>query len=70
MRTRKLTRRQAIAVTSAGFAGTFLGFPFRSFGIRNDQQLKTLAINGGDKVHPGSWPQWPYWDQSAEKGHT
>ncbi len=68
MKTRKLTRRQAIAVTSAGFAGTFLGFPFRSFGIRNDQQLKKLAINGGDKVHPGSWPQWPYWDQSAEKG--
>jgi dTDP-4-amino-4,6-dideoxygalactose transaminase len=68
MKTRKLTRRQAIAVTSAGFAGTFLSFPFRTFGIRNDQQLKTLAINGGDKVHPGSWPQWPYWDQSAEKG--
>lgn len=68
MKTKKLTRRQAIAVTSAGFAGSFLSFPFRSFGIRNDQQLKTLAINGGDKVHPGSWPQWPYWDQSAEKG--
>jgi dTDP-4-amino-4,6-dideoxygalactose transaminase len=68
MKTKKLTRRQAIAVTSAGFAGTLLSFPFKSFAIRNDQQLKTLAINGGDKVHPGSWPQWPYWDQSAEKG--
>jgi dTDP-4-amino-4,6-dideoxygalactose transaminase len=68
MKSIKLTRRQAIAVTSAGFAGALLGFPFRSFGIKNSQQLKKLAINGGEKVHPGSWPQWPYWDQSAEPG--
>jgi perosamine synthetase len=68
MKTRKLTRRQAIAVTTAGFAGTMLGFPFRSFGIMNSRQLKKLAINGGEKVHPGTWPQWPYWDQSAEPG--
>jgi len=68
MKARKLTRRQAIAVTSAGFAGAMLGFPFRSFGINNCKQLKKLAINGGEKVHAGSWPQWPYWDQSAEPG--
>jgi perosamine synthetase len=68
MKTRKLTRRQAIAITSTGFAGALLGFPFRSFGIRNGSQLKKLAVKGGDKVHPGSWPQWPVWDQSAETG--
>ncbi len=68
MKTRKLTRRQAIATTSAGFAGALLGFPFRSFGITNNLQSVKLAINGGEKVHPGSWPQWPYWDQSAEPG--
>jgi perosamine synthetase len=68
MKTRKLTRRQAIAITSTGVAGAILGFPLRSFGIKNTSQVKKLAINGGDKVHPGSWPQWPYWDQSAEPG--
>jgi len=68
MKTQKLTRRQAITITSAGLAGAMLGFPFRSFGIKNGRQLKKLAINGGEKVHTGSWPQWPYWDQSAEPG--
>jgi len=68
MKLQKFTRRQAIAVTSAGFAGAMLGFPFRSFGINSNLQSKKLAINGGEKIHPGSWPQWPYWDQSAEKG--
>lgn len=68
MKTRKLTRRQAIAITSTGFAGALLGFPFRSFGIKNSSQLKKLAVKGGDKVHPGTWPQWPVWDQSAENG--
>lgn len=68
MKTRKLTRRQAITITSTGFAGALLGFPFRSFGIKNSSQLKKLAVKGGDKVHSGSWPQWPVWDQSAENG--
>jgi perosamine synthetase len=68
MKARKFTRRQAIAVTTTGLAGAMLGFPLRSFGINRNQQVKKLAINGGEKVHPGSWPQWPYWDQSAEPG--
>jgi len=68
MKARKLTRRQAIATTSAGVVGTMLGFPFRSFGITGTLQQKKLAINGGEKVHAGSWPTWPYWDQSAEEG--
>ena len=68
MRARKLTRRQAITVSSAGIAGAILGFPLRSFAIGKKGQLKKLAINGGEKVHQGSWPQWPYWDQKAEPG--
>jgi perosamine synthetase len=68
MKMRKITRRQAIAVTSTSFAGAMLGFPFRSFGIKNNHQVKKLAINGGEKVHSGAWPQWPYWDKSAESG--
>jgi perosamine synthetase len=68
MKLRKLTRRQAIAVSSASFAGALLGFPFRSFGINHSQQLKKLALNGGGKVRTASWPQWPYWDQTAETG--
>ncbi|MCJ7820862.1 MAG: DegT/DnrJ/EryC1/StrS family aminotransferase [Bacteroidales bacterium] len=68
MKAKKLTRRQVIAATSAGVFGTMLGFPFRSFGINSKIQQKKLAINGGEKIHTGSWPGWPYWDQSAEQG--
>lgn len=68
MKAQKLTRRQAINVTTSGFAGLMLGFPFRSFGIKTSSQTKKLAINGGEKVHTGSWPQWPFWDQTAEPG--
>ena len=45
-----------------------LNLPFKSFGISSNLQLKKLAINGGEKTHPGSWPNWPEWDQSAEPG--
>lgn len=68
MRRSNLTRRQAIVRTSAGVLGTLLGFSFKSFSINNNSQVRKLAINGGDKVHTGSWPQWPVWDTSAEKG--
>jgi perosamine synthetase len=68
MKASKLTRRQAITLSSAGLAGAILEIPIRSFGISNNKQLKKLAINGGEKVHPGSWPQWPFWDQSSEPG--
>ena len=68
MRRNNLTRRQAIVRTSAGVLGTLLGFSFKPFSISNGSQVRKLAINGGDKVHPGSWPQWPVWDTSAENG--
>ena len=68
MKAKKFTRRQVIATTTAGFIGTMLNLPFKTFGIASNIQQKKLAINGGEKVHTGSWPQWPYWDQSAEQG--
>ena len=68
MKARKFTRRQVIAATSAGFLGTMINLSFKPFGTVNYTQTKKLAINGGEKVHTGSWPQWPYWDQSAEPG--
>lgn len=67
MKTKKLTRRQAIATTSAGVLGTIMiNWPMISCG-RSGVATK-LAINGGEKVHSGTWPTWPVWDQSAESG--
>jgi perosamine synthetase len=67
MKTRKFTRRQVIATTSAGMLGTMISWPLSSIGSGSYAKVK-LAINGGEKVHPGSWPNWPVWDQSAEPG--
>jgi perosamine synthetase len=66
MKTRKFTRRQVIATTSAGAIGTMINWPLTSFGLSNNGKVK-LALNGGEKVHTGPWPGWPVWDQSAEK---
>ena len=68
MKTKKFTRRQIVATTTAGFFGAMISLPFKSFGISSNHQLKKLAVNGGEKTHSGSWPKWPYWDQSAEPG--
>ncbi len=65
MKTRKFTRRQVIATTSAGAIGTMINWPLSSFGIGSFSKEK-LAIIGGEKVHKGSWPEWPVWDQTAE----
>jgi perosamine synthetase len=67
MKTRKFTRRQVIATTSAGALGTMISWPLTSFGVSSFAKEK-LAINGGEKVHKGPWPSWPVWDQSAEEG--
>ena len=68
MKANKITRRQVITTTSVGFLGAMINLPFKSFGINSNRQLKKLAVNGGEKTHSGSWPKWPYWDQSAEPG--
>jgi perosamine synthetase len=67
MKTRKFTRRQVIATTSAGALGTMINWPLSSFGVSSFGKEK-LAILGGEKVHKGTWPDWPVWDQSAEPG--
>jgi perosamine synthetase len=67
MKTRKFTRRQVIATTSAGAIGTMINWPLSSFGVSSFGKEK-LALLGGEKVHKGTWPEWPIWDQSAEPG--
>ena len=66
MGTRKLTRRQAITAASAGALGTLVNWSLPSFSMGTSVQDK-LAVHGGPKVHPGSWPEWPSWDKSAEE---
>jgi dTDP-4-amino-4,6-dideoxygalactose transaminase len=67
MKTRKFTRRQVIATTSAGAIGTMINWPLSSFGLTSFSKQK-LAVMGGEKVHKGTWPDWPVWDQTAEPG--
>ena len=50
MKTRKFTRRQVIATTSAGAIGTMINWPLNSFGGGSYSKEK-LAVNGGAKVH-------------------
>ena len=66
MKTKKFTRRQVIAATSAGVLETIINWPLVSCASRS--VAGRLAINGGEKVHNGTWPTWPVWDQSAEPG--
>ncbi|MBG0859292.1 MAG: DegT/DnrJ/EryC1/StrS family aminotransferase [Bacteroidales bacterium] len=69
MATRKITRRQAVTAASAGALGTFVNWTIPPFTINSRVQEK-LAINGGEKVHSGPWPDWPVWDTAAEKNIT
>jgi perosamine synthetase len=69
MGTKKLTRRQAITAASAGALGTMINWSFRPFTIIKNDQDK-LALLGGNKVHGGTWPEWPVWDVTAEKNIT
>lgn len=66
MKTRKFTRREVIATTSAGAIGTMINWPLSSLGSGSFVKEK-LAVLGGEKVHKGSWPDWPVWDPTAEK---
>jgi len=66
MKTKKFTRRQVIATTSAGVLGTMINWPLVS--CAGSSVSGKLALLGGEKVHQGTWPTWPIWDQSAEAG--
>jgi perosamine synthetase len=68
MAAKKITRRQAITAASAGALGTMVNWSIPAFSVGIPQEK--LAINGGTKVHELPWPQWPVWDQSAEKNIT
>ena len=64
MSNQKITRRQAIATGTLGAVGAMANLSFTSF---NFGSIKKLAINGGEKVRIADWPEWPVWDERAEK---
>ncbi|MBR9999150.1 MAG: DegT/DnrJ/EryC1/StrS family aminotransferase [Cyclobacteriaceae bacterium] len=66
MTTAKFTRRQVLATTSAGAIATMAGWPLTAFGSSFSVKDK-LALTGGNPVRTADWPDWPIWDESAEK---
>lgn len=60
----KFTRRQAIATGTAGLVVTAANFSFIPF---NFKQIGKLAIHGGEKLRTAGWPDWPVWNEQAEK---
>lgn len=64
MSKQKFTRRQAIATGTLGAIGAITNLSFTSFNIST---TKKLAVLGGEKVRTADWPDWPVWEQDAEK---
>ena len=64
MSNQKFTRRQAIATGTIGMVGAMANLSFTPFTFTSS---KKLAIHGGEKVRITDWPDWPVWDQRAEK---
>lgn len=60
----KLSRREVIATGTIGLFGALTNLSFSS--VKFDVSKK-LAIHGGEKVRIKAWPEWPVWDQGAEK---
>lgn len=62
----RLNRREFIGVTAAAGAGLAVGVSpeIRAAG----SELAKPAMLGGPKAHPGSFPGWPVFDQTEEKG--
>ncbi|MEZ5103083.1 MAG: DegT/DnrJ/EryC1/StrS family aminotransferase [Draconibacterium sp.] len=63
MKSRKITRRQAIATASVGAVGALTNFSVPSLAFFKTEKL---ALLGGEKVRKSEWPQWPVWNESAE----
>lgn len=58
-----------LATTSASAIIAMTGLPFTS--CRSNSSVKDkLALKGGNPVRTDPWPEWPVWDQSAEKSIT
>ena len=59
----KLPRRDFINKLTLTGAGMAVGLPLITFAADDKP-----AILGGPKAHPGSFPDWPVFDQREEKG--
>ena len=65
MNTNDLTRRQFIAVASAGSLAAVASRTIPAYGNIAKKATK-LAILGGEPVRKNkSWPDWPYWDENV-----
>jgi perosamine synthetase len=65
MKTNTITRREAIARTSAGALAVMSPISLTgSFSRGSD----TLALRGGTPVRSTPWPGWPVWNPEAEPG--
>ena len=60
---KNISRRKAIRNTTVGTLGIIAGSSYTSFGF---DTTKKLAVLGGEKVRQTSWPDWPFWDETAE----
>lgn len=60
----KFSRRDVITSGAIGLVGAMANLSFHqvSFSVS-----KKLAVHGGEKVRIAKWPEWPVWEQRAEK---
>lgn len=65
MSNRKMSRRQAITTASAGAVAAMINLKPGNFEI--GKAPEKLAVQGGKPVHSAKWPEWPVWNESAEK---
>ncbi len=64
MTNQKFTRRRAIETGGTIALGAMANLSFSTVDFRS---TKKLAIHGGEKVRIADWPDWPVWDERAEK---
>ena len=63
----KYTRREILAAASAGaLLSLTAATPFKAFAIVNRENSR-LAVRGGSPVRTAAWPDWPVWDEAADR---
>lgn len=62
-----ISRRQMLAVASAGTLGTVTGWSSSPRSTVRTTVGGELAFKGGTPVRTAKWPDWPVWDESAVK---